>query len=389
MTAEMRRPRVLMIIAKFHPVIGGTENQALLLCESLIKKGLDVEVLTRKVHGLPDYAYVRGVPVNRAIKVIDWGKLFGVTYFLSCLYFLFVHRRKFDIVHCHILHGFHSMAAVFMKILFGKKVIIKIANTDLDSDFLQLTKMRCGAWFLRFLQRADCLVALCQRSVQEALQNGFAEACTQRIPNGVDTMRFLPTGPYPGLRDRIVCVSRLTRIKGIDVLLDAFGQLRREGFRLRLDIYGDGPEKERLLMAADDFGLTGTVVFHGQIGTVEAVFENALVLVQPSLAEGMSNVILEAMAAGVAVVATRTGAAEDIIQDGVSGLLVDPGSARQIHDAVRKLLSNEILTESIGRRARAAVESSCSIETVAGRYVELYQSLLNPTAACGDRGRIV
>ena len=103
----------------------------------------------------------------------------------------------------------------------------------------------------------------------------------------------------------------------------------------------------------------------------------------------MSNVILEAMAAGVAVVATRTGAAEDIIQDGVSGLLVDPGSARQIHDAVRKLLSNEILTESIGLRARAAVESSCSIETVAGRYVELYQSLLNPTAACGDRGRIV
>jgi glycosyltransferase involved in cell wall biosynthesis len=276
-----------------------------------------------------------------------------------------------------------------MKILFGKKVIIKIANTDLDSDFLQLTTMRCGAWIVRFLQRADCLVALCQRSVEEARENGFAEACTRRIPNGVDTMRFMPTGPYPGLRDRIVCVGRLTRIKGIDVLLEAFGQLRREGSGLRLDIYGDGPEKERLMMAADDLGLAGAVVFHGQIGTVEAVFEHARVLVQPSLAEGMSNVILEAMAAGLPVVATRTGAAGDIIRDGVSGLLIDPGSARQIHDAVQRLLCDESLAESIGRQARAAVEAAYSIERVAGNYLELYQGLLDPPAVSRGRERIV
>jgi glycosyltransferase involved in cell wall biosynthesis len=168
MTAEMRRPKVLMIIAKFHPVIGGTENQALLLCESLIKKGLDVEVLTRKVHGLPDYAYVRGVPVNRAIKVIDRGKLFGVTYFLSCLYFLFVHRRKFDIVHCHILHGFHSMAAVLMQRLFGKQVVIKVASSGVLSDFIMLQRSLLGSYLVRSLRGADRLVALCSQAVAEA-----------------------------------------------------------------------------------------------------------------------------------------------------------------------------------------------------------------------------
>ena len=95
----------------------------------------------------------------------------------------------------------------------------------------------------------------------------------------------------------------------------------------------------------------------------------------------MSNVILEAMAAGLPVVATRTGAAEDMIQDSVNGLLVDPGSAQQIHDAVERLLSDEALAERIGRQARVLIESRYSIEQVALSYHELYRELLGPIHA--------
>jgi glycosyltransferase involved in cell wall biosynthesis len=376
----MSKPRVLMVISLFTPYWGGSENQALLLSEHLIQSGIDVSVLTRQVNGLPEHEHVNKVPVSRSIRTFDRGKLFGVTYFVSCLKHMVLLRNRYDIIHCHII-GLHCAAAVVVKIIFGKKVILKVASTDTNSDLLRLVKMRYGSLVIKLLQRADVIVALCRKSAQEALKYGFLEKCIRRIPNGVDTLRFRPATEYQGLRDRIVFVGRLAQGKGVDILLEAFSLLRREGFNMRLDIYGAGPELNELRRMADGLGLRAAVLFHGQIGTVEDIFDNSCVFVQPSLVEGMSNVILEAMAAGLPVVATRTGAAEDMIRDGVDGLLVDTGSARQIHDAVVRLLSDEALAERIGRQARALIESRYSIEQVALMYHELYRELLGPTRA--------
>ena len=380
----MRTPRVLMIIAQFHPVIGGTENQALLLCEKLVSNGLDVSVLTRHVRGLPNHADVKGVAVHRAIRVIDCGKLFGLTYFLSCLYFLFVHRRKYDIIHCHILHGFHSMAAVLMQRLFRKKVIIKVASTGVLSDFTMLKKSLLGVWMLGFLHHVDRIVALCRQSVAEACEYGFQSKKIVVIPNGVDAGRFKPAGLQTGARKRIVYAGHLTATKGVDVLIDAFFLLKREKTDLVLDIFGSGPLRGSLRDKAVSLGLAGDVIFHGTVPDIERRLSSACIFVQPSQVEGMSNVILEAMAAGLPVVATATGAAPDIIQDGMNGLLVSPGSVDQMYAAVASLLSDEALAVRIGRNARASIEASCSIETVAGVYAELYRQLLEPAAgSCG------
>jgi glycosyltransferase involved in cell wall biosynthesis len=379
MTAEMLRPKVLMIIAKFHPVIGGTENQALLLCESLIKKGLDVEVLTRKVHGLPDYAYVRGVPVNRAIKVIDRGKLFGVTYFLSCLYFLFVHRRKFDIVHCHILHGFHSMAAVLMQRLFGKHVVIKVASSGVLSDFIMLQRSLLGSCLVRSLRGADRLVALCSQAVAEARTQGFSEDRIVVIPNGVDASRFRPVLSREHSRKRIVYAGILTATKGVDVLIDAFAGLRQDYVLLRLDIFGDGPLRKSLQAKAAQLGLSEEIRFQGAVTDIERHLDSSCIFVQPSLVEGMSNVILEAMSAGLPVIATRVGAAPDIINDGVSGLLVDSGKPDQIRDAIVRIVSDDAFAQRIGRAARSVIESHYAIEVVADRYRALYNDVMDET----------
>lgn len=372
----MRKPRVLMIIAKFHPAIGGTENQALLLCENLMKKGLDVSVLTRHVHGLPNYADVRGVAVHRAIRVIDCGKLFGGTYFLSCLYFLFVHRRKYDIIHCHILHGFQSMAAVLMQRLFRKKVIIKVASTGILSDFMMLRQSLFGSGMLRFLRHADCLVALCGQAVAAARAQGFSENRIAVIPNGVDSSRFRPVPGREHSHTRIVFAGSLTATKGVDVLIDAFAGLRQEHALFGLDIFGSGPLQKSLHEKAVQLGIAVDVRFHGVVADIERYLDNSCVFVQPSLVEGMSNVILEAMAAGLPVVSTRTGAAAEIIQDGVNGLLVDAGSSEQIRDAIVRIVSDEDFAQRIGIEARATIASTYAIEIVAERYRELYQSLI-------------
>lgn len=385
----MRAPRALMIVAKFFPAVGGTENQALMLCEELLRQGVDVAVLTRRVSGLPAYEHVQGVAVSRSIRVIDRGKLFGVTYFLSSLFWLIAHRRHYDIIHCHILHGFHSLAAVLMKYLFGKKVIIKVASTGILSDFTMLKNSLLGVWMLSVLHHADRIIALCRQAVAEASENGFQSKKIVVIPNGVDTARFKPARLQPGVPKRIVYAGSLTATKGVDVLIDAFFMLKREQTDLVLDIFGSGPLHDSLRDKAVSLGLAGDVIFHGSVPDIERRLSSACIFVQPSLVEGMSNVILEAMAAGLPVVATTTGAAPEIIQDGVNGLLVNPGSVDQMYAAVARLLSDEALAERIGRKARASIEASYSIETVAGTYVELYHQLLKPAAGGCGRERMV
>jgi len=377
----MRKPRVLMIVSNFHPAVGGTENQALLLCRALMQQGVDVEVLTRRAPGLPGTELVGGVPVSRAIRVIDRGKLFGLSYFLSCLSYLVTHRRSFDIIHCHILHGFQSLAAVLMKILFGKNVIIKVASSGTLSDFTMMKNYLFGSWMLAFLKYADRIIALSRCSLDEAHAYGFPDAQIAVIPNGVDAVRFRPAfGHAPG-RCRIVYAGNLSATKGLEVLLEAFSALQRGNAGLMLDIFGSGPLDGSLRHAADRLGIAGSVVFHGIVADIERHFDGTCIFVQPSLAEGMSNVILEAMASGLPVVATRTGAAEDIIQDGANGLLVDAGSAGQIHDAVARLLCDGALAERIGRQARSRIDSHYSIEKVALMYHALYRELLGPLHA--------
>jgi glycosyltransferase involved in cell wall biosynthesis len=369
-------PRILMVLSYFHPFRGGAENQALLLSENLRQQGLDVSVLTRSCKGLPAFEHIRAVPVYRCIKTFNARTLFGLRYFFSCLLFMILKRRQYDVLHCHIVQGFHSAAAVIAGLVCKKKVVIKIANTGLSSDFVHVKRVLGGKYILRFLKNADILVATSALSAAEARSEGFSDRQVAIIPNGVDTRRFTPSDAYVDARSRIVCAGRLVKVKGVDILIDAFAQLMRQGICGRLDIIGDGPERNCLLKKAADLGLSDHIRFHGEVGSVENFFDNTCIFVQPSLAEGMSNVLLEAMACGLPVIATRTGAAADIVRDGLNGLLIDPGSAEQIREAVKKVAADETSARALGANARSTIESACSIDSVAGQYVKLYRSLV-------------
>ena len=365
-----------MVLSYFHPFRGGAENQALLLSESLRQRGLDVAVLTRAFNHLPDFETIGSVPVYRHIQTVNARTLFGLRYFFSCIFFMIAKRKQYDILHCHIVQGFHSIAAVIVGRLFKKKVVIKIANTGVSSDFIHVRRVLAGGYILSFLRKTDILVATSGQSAIEARREGFSDDQITMIPNGVDTRRFKPSGRFAHSRSRIVCVGRLVKVKGIDILIDAFSQLKREGMCRHLDIVGAGPEHDTLLKKAVDMGCAEEVIFHGEVADVERFFDTTCVFVQPSLAEGMSNVLLEAMACGLPVIATRTGAATDIIQDSVNGLLVDTVSAGGIRDAVRKIVSDEAFARTLGSNARKTVEDTCSIDSVALKYMELYRELI-------------
>lgn len=251
-----------------------------------------------------------------------------------------------------------------------------MASTGVSSDFNHLRRVLGGNPILRFLKKTDILVATSTQAAIEARREGFLDGQIAVIPNGVDVRRFKSSDRYAHARSRIVCVGRLISGKGVDILIDAFVRLQREGICRQLDVVGSGPEYDTLSEKAAKLGCAGEVVFHGEVADVERFFDTPCVFVQPSLSEGMSNVILEAMSCGLPVIATRTGAATDIIQDSVNGLLVDTGSAEQICDAVRKIVSDETFARLLGSNARKTIEDTCSIDSVARKYMELYRELI-------------
>lgn len=172
----------------------------------------------------------------------------------------------------------------------------------------------------------------------------------------------------------IVAAGRMSSEKGHIHLLAAFERLRQTIAKAHLILVGDGPERARLELAAG----TG-VVFTGQVADARPYFAVSDVLVLPSLTEGSPNVLLEAMAVDLPVVATKVGGIPEIVENEVSALLVEPRDPEALARAIERLWSEPGLRASLVCRARAAIERSHLPESRARILTDLYNSVL----ACG------
>jgi glycosyltransferase involved in cell wall biosynthesis len=170
---------------------------------------------------------------------------------------------------------------------------------------------------------------------------------------GVDPARY--DGPAPEAPAHLLFVGRLAAVKGVPVLLEAMQGLIADHPGLRLTLVGDGPERGALEARAG--GLRGPVEFVGykSQGEVAALLREATALVLPSFAEGLPVVLMEALAARVPVVATRIAGVAELVEEGVSGLLVAPGDPVALRDALARLLADPALRARMGEAGRARV----------------------------------
>lgn len=182
---------------------------------------------------------------------------------------------------------------------------------------------------------------------------------------GVEPGSFSPRGPVEEIK-KLVFVGRLAAAKGLDVLLEAVRLVREAGRDVELRIIGDGPDRARLETASDAMGLGGCVRFEGALPNerVAAILAESDAFVMASFAEGVPVVLMEAMAAGVPVIATRIAGIPELIGDGVSGLLMTPGDAAGLRDAVLAAGDDLDATRRRAGAGRAVVgeEFDCSLE---------------------------
>lgn len=193
------------------------------------------------------------------------------------------------------------------------------------------------------------------------------------IPNGVDTVEFAPDPEreHDGYF-RILTVSRLTPRKGIRFLIRAMKSLKERNEKLELWIAGDGEERPTLEALAKECGVSDKVKFFGAVphGELGRYYGLADVFCLPSLNEGMSNTVLEALAAGLPIVATVTGGTEELVRDGENGLFVAQQSPDDLAEKLSTLLADPGLRERMGSASRIRAEDM-SWKRVAERFLEL------------------
>jgi glycosyltransferase involved in cell wall biosynthesis len=199
------------------------------------------------------------------------------------------------------------------------------------------------------------------------------------VRNGIDLSRF--TGDEPvaagdlGGRPRVIVVSNLIHYKGHEFFLRAWPAVRARFPSATALLVGDGPMREQLEMIARDLGIGESVRFLGTRQDVPALLARVDLCVHPSLQEGYSNAILEAMAAGCPVVATRVGGNVEAIVDGETGILVQSENADALAGGMLRLLSDPALAAELGSRAAAVIRRSFDIHAVVAAYENIYARL--------------
>ncbi len=270
----------------------------------------------------------------------------------------------------------------------GAPVVVKYACAGAHGDFAWVARTP-GA--LALLQRAARHVVLSGAIEAEALAAGLPAARLVAIPNGVDLAAWAaaaPPAPLPwGEGARVVLfLGRLAVQKRVDVLLDAFARVLDRVPDARLALAGDGPLRRALEERAQALGLGDRAAFLGQRDDVLALHRAARALVLPSEGEGLSNVLLEALAAGTPVVCTDVPGAREVVTPEREALLVAPGDPMALADALARVLDDEALAPRLAAAGRARAAEAFDLERVADRYAALFAEVSGERGPPGRRG---
>ena len=215
-----------------------------------------------------------------------------------------------------------------------------------------------------------------------AAQLGRTRAARQNrlgvIHNGVDLVRFAPVAmpSRAGERTIIATLANLRAEKGLPQLVEAAAIVRRTTPRARFVIWGDGPLRSDLDAMIKTAGLTGIVEMRGTTREPDKVLKQCQIFVLPSLSEASSNVVLEAMATGLPVVATRVGGTPGLVEDQRTGILVPPGRADVLAHGILRLLDDPALAMRMGTEGRARALAEFGVDRMLDRMDTFYCSAL-------------
>jgi phosphatidylinositol alpha-1,6-mannosyltransferase len=374
------KPRVLVFAWFYLPFAGGAELFLRAITERLRERFDFVIVTSRLRRSLPAVESAPGVTVVR----VGFGRTLDKFVYLAAAPLRALRLGRFDVVHAVMVSGGAFAAAAYLKARPRPSLL-----TLQDGDSEEYVRRYLGPLFPAYAplhRRFGRVHAVSAYLADRAVSYGVPREAITVVPNGCDPHLFdPPPREGDGLRRElglqgarvVVSVSRLVLKNGIDRLLRAFPAVLREVPDAALLLVGDGEDRAALERLAAELGAAARVRFVGAVAHAEVARYLRLgeVFARPSLSEGLGTAFLEAMAAGLPVVGTRTGGIPDFLTDGRTGLFCDPDRADTIAAAVVRLLREPGLARSIGQAGRALVSERYRWEAVAAKLAAMYDEL--------------
>jgi glycosyltransferase involved in cell wall biosynthesis len=377
--------RILMLCPQYRPVLGGYERAAERLSVGLVKQGHEVTVLTERTNrAWPAKEVLDGVEVRRAWCLCRRG-VQTLSALWSLVVFLVVHGRQFDVWHAH-QYGIRTAIAIAMGKIMRRPVVMKLTSTGSQGLAAHLDREYVSTLVRRLHLRLDAVVATTRETQAEAVGFGIAPSRVHLFGNAIDIEEFRPRSDTErselratlGIQSRgiVVYVGRFSPEKNPLFLIQAWSQVAGELPGWKLIFLGEGPLEADVRASIKIHGLADTVIVAGRQSNVPEWIGASDIYALPSVREGLSNSLIEAMASALPSVCTPVSGVDELVKAPGAGFIRPQGDVTAFAAALVTLAKDPGLRLQMGRVARRTAESRFAINVIVEQHVRLYEQLI-------------
>lgn len=380
----MRPVRILHVI---RPAEGGMKGHLLALAGGLHKFGYDIEVacpgdssLAREIQGL-----------GLAVHFINLVGPLNPIQDLRCVIQLYkiVRQGQYDIIHFHGAKA--GLVGRIAAVASRCPRTVLTAHNFIIYDEVPLAKKILFKYGEKLLSRATSRIITVSEALKADLTDNYQLKAEHITPvyNGIDTAKYLerrdhaPTKTKWGIGQAkyvIGTVARMAPQKGLQYLLEAVALIKktdpRKAGEIACVVAGDGPLQAELANQAKRLGIENQIIFPGFVRDMPDVLACLDIFVIPSIAEGLSITTIEAMAAGLPVIASRVGGLPELVDEGVTGYLVEPRNPSALAQAILKMMNEPEKARTMGENGRALACRNFSTETMISNTCKVYEQVL-------------
>ncbi len=380
---------VCILVTRHLPHVGGIEKQAHLLSKELVKVGITVFALTRNYYNMKKDEIIDGVYIHRVTLLGKSSWLASLSYISGSLLWLLKNKKRYKVI-----IGFQAYSpmtiGVITKIILGKPVIVSPRCGMSLNEFNELEHLPFYGIRKYLLSKVDKFLALSTEVSKEIGNHDISKDKIVVIPNGVHIIQEcsyirnhkLNAKKNLSLKEDekiVVFTGRLAKEKGLDILVRAWYNVIKQ-IKAKLFIVGDEDTDRSIALEikriTNQLALQDSIIFTGFKKDVTNYLVASDVFVFPSRAELMSNSLLEAMAAGCAIVASDIEPNKELITDNINGLLFPVDNEYALSEKIIQLLTNTLFCEKLGKKAKEITIERYSIDAVTKQHINLYQELI-------------
>ena len=360
--------RVAVIIDTWFPFIGGGQINAWEISKRIAKEDISIDIITRN-NGHDNLQLSKNLKVFKlGPKAAADDTISKIAYLVRS--FLFVYKKKYDLVHAHAF--LPGITARLLMIFKGIPAILTVHGTSITTNLNNFLLRRIE----KFILTEICYSAQITVS-QDFLEIENINKKVYYIPNGVNIPDFNRVKVQKFKRLTLLFVGRLHPQKNLETLIQAVAILTKDSPDIQLLIVGDGNQKSQLKKLVQTLHLQNHVKLLGQKTGLDLIrfYKSSNIFILPSIYEGQPLTLLEAWAAKLPVIVSKTGDCQSLVRNGKNGYLINhPDDSQEIASVIFKVFKNHNL-EKLGTNGYNFVRQNFSWEKSAQEYFKVYETL--------------